>query len=316
MNQSNNYSFNPMTGEPGNQFNQQQMQGQNISNVSFQQQVVQSTTNEYQKSVDPKQPKKNKKIIIIIVILIIIGIIVGLMLFINKDKNNSLNNNGDTSLEVENNDNDVETEESDLNESIDVEPEIIYDENGAFLFEIEDIFNITGLGISLSGNVERGTVKPGDTVQIIGMNSNVKTTVVEKIEKRRVELESAKAGDRVTLILRDVVEGELKVGQVIAQPDTMDASKKVEVDVRFLSEDEGGMSKPFFDNYVTTFKFRDMTDIKGTIKLPNDVKKVNPGDSLKFIVNLNESVGLEIGTKFTIHNDGHIIGEGKISKMY
>ena len=313
---NNNYSFEPMTGQPINQ--------QQPSNTNIYQQPVQPTS---------EPPKKNNKVFIIIAVLAVIAIVVGIVLFTSQNKENAKNNNSNTNSEVENNNGSNETQEdtsSNVEEDFDNSNEennsflsikekwtkTDYDENGDFLFKIEDVFTISGRGTVVTGTVERGTIHLNDEVQVIGLDNEIITTTVTGVEVFRKDQDFATIGDNPGLLLQGVERDQVQRGQVVAKPNSIAAHTKFDADIHILSEEEGGSRKTSFtDGFQPQFNFC-ATDITGTIKFPEDLKIVNPGDEVSFSVNLNSSVAMEIGTVFTIRENMKTIGFGRVTKVY
>jgi len=179
-----------------------------------------------------------------------------------------------------------------------------------FLMPVEDVFTITGRGTVVTGRVERGKVKVGETVEIIGIRET-RSTVVTGVEMFRKLLDYAQAGDNVGLLLRGVSRDEVQRGQVIAKPKSVTPHTKFTAQVYVLSHDEGGRHTPFFSNYRPQFYFT-TTDITGVIQLPKGVEMVMPGDNIEMEVELIHPIALEQGTKFSIREGGHTVGAGSV----
>jgi len=179
-----------------------------------------------------------------------------------------------------------------------------------FLMPVEDVFTITGRGTVVTGRVDRGTVKVGETIEIIGIRPT-KTAVVTGVEMFRKLLDFAQAGDNVGLLLRGISREEVQRGQVIAKPKSVTPHMKFTAQVYVLSKEEGGRHTPFFSNYRPQFYFR-TTDITGVIQLPEGVEMVMPGDNIEMIVELIHPIALEQGTKFSIREGGHTVGAGSV----
>jgi hypothetical protein len=188
------------------------------------------------------------------------------------------------------------------------------DETGAFLMPIEDVFSVSGRGTIVTGRIERGTVKIGDDVQIIGLNNEKINTQITGIEMFRKALDTAKAGDNVGLLLKGVARDEVKRGQLVIKPNSMGTYTKFEADITMLTKEQGGRHTPFFNNFRPQFYFF-TTDITGIITLPDDVDMVNPGDMAKISVELISPVGMEVGTKFNIREGGRTIATGTVTKL-
>lgn len=179
-----------------------------------------------------------------------------------------------------------------------------------FLMPVEDVFTITGRGTVVTGRVDRGTVKVGETIEIIGIR-DTKAAVVTGVEMFRKLLDFAQAGDNVGLLLRGISREEVQRGQVIAKPKSVTPHTKFTAQVYVLSKDEGGRHTPFFSNYRPQFYFR-TTDVTGVIELPKGVEMVMPGDNIEMVVELIHPIALEQGTKFSIREGGHTVGAGSV----
>ena len=179
-----------------------------------------------------------------------------------------------------------------------------------FLMPVEDVFTITGRGTVVTGRVDRGTIKVGDNIEIIGIRPT-KPAVVTGVEMFRKLLDFAQAGDNVGLLLRGVSRDEVQRGQVIAKPKSVTPHTKFTAQVYVLSKEEGGRHTPFFSNYRPQFYFR-TTDVTGVIQLEQGVEMVMPGDNTTMIVELIHPIALEQGTKFSIREGGHTVGAGSV----
>jgi elongation factor Tu len=179
-----------------------------------------------------------------------------------------------------------------------------------FLMPVEDVFTITGRGTVVTGRVDRGTVKVGEAVEIIGIR-DTKASVVTGVEMFRKLLDFAQAGDNVGLLLRGVAREEVQRGQVIAKPKSVTPHTNFTAQVYVLSHEEGGRHTPFFSNYRPQFYFR-TTDVTGVIELPKGIEMVMPGDNTEMIVELIHPIALEQGTKFSIREGGHTVGAGSV----
>ena len=182
-----------------------------------------------------------------------------------------------------------------------------------FLMPIEDVFNIEGRGTVATGRVERGDLKKMEEVEIVGIRPTAKTTVTD-IEMFRKLLDSAEAGDNVGVLLRGVKKEDIERGQVIAKPGTIKPHKKFKAEVYVLSKDEGGRHTPFFSNYRPQFYFR-TTDVTGTIKLPDGVEMVMPGDNVSIEVELITPIAMEKTIRFAIREGGRTVGAGRVSEI-
>ncbi len=179
-----------------------------------------------------------------------------------------------------------------------------------FLMPVEDVFTITGRGTVATGRVDRGTIKVGEAVEIIGIK-DTKASVVTGVEMFRKLLDYAQAGDNVGLLLRGVNRDEVQRGQVIAKPKSVTPHTNFTAQVYVLSKEEGGRHTPFFSNYRPQFYFR-TTDVTGVIELPKGIEMVMPGDNTEMIVELIHPIALEQGTKFSIREGGHTVGAGSV----
>jgi elongation factor Tu len=182
-----------------------------------------------------------------------------------------------------------------------------------FLMPIEDVFNIEGRGTVATGRVERGVLKKMEEVEIVGIRPTTKTTVTD-IEMFRKLLDSAEAGDNVGVLLRGVKKEDIERGQVIAKPGTIKPHKKFKAEVYVLSKEEGGRHTPFFSNYRPQFYFR-TTDVTGTIKLPDGVEMVMPGDNVSIEVELLTPIAMEKTIRFAIREGGRTVGAGRVSEI-
>ncbi len=182
-----------------------------------------------------------------------------------------------------------------------------------FLMPVEDVFNIEGRGTVATGRVERGVLKKMEEVEIVGIRPTQKTTVTD-IEMFRKLLDSAEAGDNVGVLLRGVKKDDIERGQVIAKPGTITPHTKFKAEVYVLSKDEGGRHTPFFSNYRPQFYFR-TTDVTGSIKLPEGVEMVMPGDNVSIEVELITPIAMEKTIRFAIREGGRTVGAGRVSEI-
>jgi len=182
-----------------------------------------------------------------------------------------------------------------------------------FLMPVEDVFNIEGRGTVATGRVERGILKKMEEVEIVGIRPTAKTTVTD-IEMFRKLLDSAEAGDNVGVLLRGIKKDDIERGQVIAKPGTITPHKKFKAEVYVLSKDEGGRHTPFFSNYRPQFYFR-TTDVTGSIKLPEGVEMVMPGDNVSIEVELITPIAMEKTIRFAIREGGRTVGAGRVSEI-
>ena len=183
-----------------------------------------------------------------------------------------------------------------------------------FLMPVEDVFTITGRGTVASGRIDRGQVKVGDEVEIVGLTDDVKKSVVTGLEMFHKTLDLGEAGDNVGVLLRGVDRDEVVRGQVLAQPGSIQTHKKFKGQVYVLKKDEGGRHPPFFSDYRPQFYFH-TTDVTGAIELPEGTEMVMPGDNTEFTVELIKPVAVEKGTKFTIREGGRTVGAGQVTEI-
>ena len=183
-----------------------------------------------------------------------------------------------------------------------------------FLMPVEDVFSISGRGTVATGRVERGTVKISDTVEIVGLADESKTTVITGIEMFHKLMDNAEAGDNVGLLLRGIQKNEIERGQVLAKPGSITPHTKFIGQVYVLTEKEGGRSKPFFSGYRPQFYFR-TTDVTGIITLPESVEMCRPGDNVDMTVELITPIACEKGLRFAIREGGRTVGSGVVSEI-
>ncbi|HEX7071972.1 MAG TPA: elongation factor Tu [Rhodothermales bacterium] len=183
-----------------------------------------------------------------------------------------------------------------------------------FLMPIEDIFSITGRGTVATGRVERGVIKVGEPVEIIGMQEEKLNSVVTGVEMFRKLLDQGEAGDNVGLLLRGIDKDAVERGMVVCKPGSVTPHKEFECEVYVLSKDEGGRHTPFFKGYRPQFFFR-TTDVTGDIELPEGVEMVMPGDNTSFKVKLIQPVAMEQGLRFAIREGGRTVGAGVVAKI-
>ena len=192
-------------------------------------------------------------------------------------------------------------------------PEPVRDIDQPFLMSIEDVFSITGRGTVVTGRIERGVVKVGETIEIVGLK-DTQSTVVTGVEMFRKLLDQGQAGDNVGVLLRGIDKDAVQRGQVLAAPGTINPHKKGKAEIYVLSKDEGGRHTPFFDGYRPQFYFR-TTDVTGNVKLPDGVEMVMPGDNLGLDVELIQPIAMEKGQRFAIREGGRTIGAGRITDI-
>lgn len=188
------------------------------------------------------------------------------------------------------------------------------DTDKPFMMPVEDVFSITGRGTVATGRVERGVVKVGDVVEIVGLAEEPKSTTVTGVEMFRKLLDQAEAGDNIGALLRGVARDEVERGQVLAKPGTINPHTKFTAQVYVLTKEEGGRHTPFFANYRPQFYFR-TTDVTGIIELPEGVEMVMPGDNIEMTVELIAPVAIEEGTKFSIREGGRTVGAGSVASV-
>lgn len=182
-----------------------------------------------------------------------------------------------------------------------------------FLMPIEDVFSISGRGTVVTGRIERGIVKPGEEIEIVGIKDTVKTTCTG-VEMFRKLLDSGVAGDNVGVLLRGTKREDVERGQVLAKPGSIKPHKKFEAEVYVLSKEEGGRHTPFFKGYRPQFYFR-TTDVTGMVELPEGVEMVMPGDNIKMKVELIAPIAMDDGLRFAIREGGRTVGAGVVTKI-
>jgi len=193
-------------------------------------------------------------------------------------------------------------------------PEPVRETDKPFLLPIEDVFSISGRGTVVTGRVERGVVKVGETVEIVGINPT-KSSVCTGVEMFRKLLDEGRAGDNVGVLLRGTKRDEVERGQVLAHPGTINPHTKFEAEVYILSKDEGGRHTPFFKGYRPQFYFR-TTDVTGAVELPEGVEMVMPGDNVQMQVALIAPIAMEEGLRFAIREGGRTVGAGVVAKIH
>ena len=186
--------------------------------------------------------------------------------------------------------------------------------DGDFLMPVEDVFSITGRGTVATGRVERGTVKVSDEVEIIGLTTERKKTVITGVEMFRKLLDQAEAGDNVGLLLRGIQRNEIERGQVLAKPGSIHPHTKFKAQVYVLTKEEGGRHTPFFNGYRPQFYFR-TTDVTGVIDLPAGTEMVMPGDNIDMTIELITPIAMEKGLRFAIREGGRTVGSGIVSEI-
>ncbi len=185
--------------------------------------------------------------------------------------------------------------------------------DGAFLMPVEDVFSISGRGTVVTGRVERGIVKVGDELEIVGIKDTLKTTCTG-VEMFRKLLDQGQAGDNVGVLLRGTKREEVERGQVLAKPGSIKPHSNFTGEIYVLSKEEGGRHTPFFNNYRPQFYFR-TTDVTGSIELPKDKEMVMPGDNVSIVVKLINPIAMEEGLRFAIREGGRTVGAGVVAKI-
>ncbi|MBY0201962.1 elongation factor Tu [Paenibacillus polysaccharolyticus] len=183
-----------------------------------------------------------------------------------------------------------------------------------FLMPVEDVFSITGRGTVATGRVERGTVKVGEEIEIVGITEETKKSVVTGVEMFRKLLDSAQAGDNIGALLRGVDRTQIERGQVLAKPASVKPHTEFTAQIYVLTKEEGGRHKPFFTGYRPQFYFR-TTDVTGIINLPEGTEMVMPGDNITVTVQLISPIAIEEGTKFSIREGGRTVGAGSVATI-
>ena len=190
-------------------------------------------------------------------------------------------------------------------------PTPVRDTDKPFLMPVEDVMTITGRGTVATGRVERGVLKMGDVVEIVGMEEEPKSTTVTGIEMFRKTMDECVAGDNVGTLLRGIDRTEIQRGQVLAKPGSIHPHTKFKAQVYVLTKEEGGRHTPFFTNYRPQFYFR-TTDVTGVIRLPEGTEMVMPGDNIEMDAELITPIAIEKGLRFAIREGGHTVGAGKV----
>jgi elongation factor Tu len=188
------------------------------------------------------------------------------------------------------------------------------DTDKPFLMPVEDVFSITGRGTVATGRVERGTLKVSDTVEIVGLADEARSTVVTGVEMFRKMLDQAVAGDNIGALLRGVQRDEIERGQVLAKPGSINPHTHFNAEVYVLTKEEGGRHTPFFNGYRPQFYFR-TTDVTGVIELPEGVEMVMPGDNVQMTIRLITPIAIEEGLRFAIREGGKTVGAGVVTSI-
>ncbi|MGP6139208.1 MULTISPECIES: elongation factor Tu [unclassified Jeotgalibaca] len=203
----------------------------------------------------------------------------------------------------------------DLMEAVDTYiPTPTRDTDKPFMMPVEDVFSITGRGTVATGRVERGQIKVGDEIEIVGIEEETMKSTVTGVEMFRKLLDYAEAGDNIGALLRGVQRDDIQRGQVLAKPGTITPHTNFTAEVYVLSKEEGGRHTPFFTNYRPQFYFR-TTDVTGVVQLPEGVEMVMPGDNVKMTVELIHPIAIEDGTRFSIREGGRTVGSGVVSSI-
>jgi elongation factor Tu len=182
-----------------------------------------------------------------------------------------------------------------------------------FLMPVEDVFSISGRGTVVTGRIEKGTIKVGETVEIVGF-SDTKTTTVTGVEMFRKEMDQGQAGDNCGILLRGIKKEDVERGQVLCKPKSITPHTKIRCEVYILSKEEGGRHTPFFSGYRPQFYVR-TTDVTGSCTLPEGVEMVMPGDNVEMTVELVAPIALDKGTKFAIREGGRTVGAGVVAEI-
>jgi len=193
-------------------------------------------------------------------------------------------------------------------------PEPVRDVDRDFLMPVEDVFSIKGRGTVGTGRVERGIVKVGDEIEIVGLSPEVRKTIVTGVEMFNKTLEQGQAGDNIGVLLRGVEKDELERGQVVAKPGSITPHTKFNAEVYILSKEEGGRHTPFFGGYRPQFYFR-TTDVTGAVELPEGVEMVMPGDNVAMTIQLITPIAMEEQLRFAIREGGKTVGAGTVTKV-
>ena len=192
-------------------------------------------------------------------------------------------------------------------------PEPVRETDKDFLMPVEDVFSISGRGTVVTGRIERGTIKIGETIEIVGIR-DTQTTTVTGVEMFRKEMEMGEAGDNCGILLRGTKKEDVERGQVLCKPKSITPHTKFEAEIYVLSKEEGGRHTPFFNGYRPQFYVR-TTNVTGAINLPEGTEMVMPGDNVKIVAELIHPIAMEEGTRFAIREGGRTVGAGVVSKI-
>jgi elongation factor Tu len=193
-------------------------------------------------------------------------------------------------------------------------PTPVRDTDKPFLMPVEDTHSITGRGTVVTGRVERGTIKVGEEVEIVGLSEKAEKTVVTGVEMFRKTLDQAVAGDNIGCLLRGIDKEDVERGQVLAKPGSIHPHTKFDAEVYVLSKEEGGRHTPFFQGYRPQFYFR-TTDVTGVVTLPEGVEMVMPGDNIRMSIELISPIAMEEGLRFAIREGGRTVGAGVVTAV-
>lgn len=303
MNQNNNFNQNNDFNQPINQINTQQ---------NFQQPVVQQPVmNSQDNTSKPKDQNSKTKFYIIGVLLFIIGFILGILLGkLVYSKNNAIdniNNNTNNTNNVSNNNTGEYPTTADS--------DIIGDENGELLLEIESVFTISGRGTVVTGKILRGTIKTGDKVQILGLNKEVREVEVGDIEIYRKKADKVSVGEKPGLILKNISRDDILEGQVLVKPNSVKTYKKCDVSIDMYKESDVGENVTINDTDKQLFHFW-TADISGNISFSNGTTTLSSGQNSKATITLTADTVMEIGTKFYVKKGDKVVGKGTVTKLY
>ena len=193
-------------------------------------------------------------------------------------------------------------------------PEPTRSDDKPFLMPVEDVFSIDGRGTVATGRVERGVLKLGDPLEIVGLRDEPLNTTATGIEMFNKEMDSTQSGDNSGILLRGIEKAQIERGMVLCKPKTVKIHKKFEAEVYILKGEEGGRKTPFQNGYQPQFYFR-TTDVTGSVELPKDRELVMPGDNVRITVDLKSKIAMEEGLRFAIREGGHTVGSGVVSKI-
>lgn len=328
------YNFS-MNNNQNNNFVQQNNMGMsnnfmnNNQNTNMNSNISGNFNNSYNGHMNNNTNKKGNNgiaIVISIVIVVVIGIFSYNFLMKNKNVNNDNNKQHDVnkannnSNDNSNNNDSIDDKYTPIDESIagKVEPgtNLTYDENGAFLLYIDDVFTRTGVGTFVTGTVTRGTVKPGDKLQIVGLDKKIINTEAVMLENVRKTMESAKIGDSVGILLKNVTKEQVLRGQVIAKPNSIKATNYFEATIDVLDASAGNRNNSIDNGYKGYMIFNPPAS-DGVITLLGSTKVGNPGDKdIKVKIKLDKSLPMEVGNNFIVSKNSLGIALGKVTKMY